>query len=500
MVMTACSLNASAPAFYQPLSEVRAATAVEGEQKARFSNARALIERTISEGQVPSIAVAVVQNGVVIWEQGFGLADRERRIPATAHTPYSLASVTKPITATAVMMLDEAGRLDIDAPIERYLGDLRLRGHAGSTQGVTARRIMAHAAGLPRYGHFYLNGSEPAASQQTVSRYAMVVFPPGSRPEYSNIGMKLLDVAIANVSGLTYGEYLRQNVFLPLGMRRTSLDRDSSWAGEAAVRYDDQNNPMRFYRTDHPGSGDIWSSAHDMARFAMFHLGTPLPDQRNILSRDRLLEMQRPVGPAPMAGPGWSFGANWFLRNVRGHPTIWHGGGQPGVSTSLTLYPDQKLAVIVLANANVSLEDITSAIIAEAAPELVESESAEPGPAAAQPVTIPRGRWVGTVSNYQGEEPFVLELQPDGDIHAQVGNRMTSLVNRVSFDNGALSGRFWGMLNLGDLGTYRHELAMQLLPVQDELVGQLTAIVDNQDVLMMLPSFVRLRREDVPAP
>ena len=109
-----------------------------GNAQSRFAGARAVIEKMLREKQLPSVAVAVVKDGKIIWEKGFGWADVEGRIAATADTPYSLASATKPITATAVMTLNQAGKLNLDAPIEQYLGNLKLKGYAAPTDGVTA--------------------------------------------------------------------------------------------------------------------------------------------------------------------------------------------------------------------------------------------------------------------------------------------------------------------------------------------------------------------------
>ena len=461
----------------------------KADTQSRFAGARAVIEKMLLEKQLPSVAVAVVKDGKIIWEEGFGWADVERKIVATAHTPYSLASVTKPITATAIMTLNQAGKLDLDAPIEQYLGNLRLKGYAGSTEGVTARRIMAHSAGLPLYGGFYLNGDKPAGTEQTISRHGMVVFPPNTRFEYSNVGMKILDAAIEQVSGQSYGDYLRQNVFLPLGMTRTAVGHHKSWAAKAAVRYE-KGKRMSFYLTDHPGSGDVWSSAHDMALFLAFHMGTPLPNQRQILSREAVMEMQRPVSARSA-----TIGANWFVSKGGGITRIWHGGGQPGVSASVDFFPDQKLGLVLLTNGrNANLYDIKKAIVDEIAPELTAGLQ-QTRPDFLPTIPIPTGKWTGTVSNYEGSEPFMMEFQPDGDIHVYIGNSPPSLLNRKSFDNGALSGTFAGSIKLGQLGDYRYDMLVKLVPVGDEFVGELVASVVNEQRAMMLPSFVRIRRE-----
>lgn len=461
--------------------------------EARFEAVRKVIQQTLQDANVPSIAVAVVQEGQIVWEEAFGYADRERQTPATAHTPYSLASMTKPITATAVMQLYEAGRLDIDAPIERYLGGVRLADYAFDTDQVTARRIMSHSAGLPQYGNFYLDGSAPAGSEETISRFGMVVFPPNTRFEYSNIGMKILDAAIARTSGLTYGEYLQREVFGPLGMSHSAVGLPAGV--EAAVRYDNDRNPMLMYMTDHPGSGDVWASAHDMARFLAFHMGAPLADQAPILSPETRLAMQRPASdhamPTSPGAPRRDVGANWILTTSNGHPQIWHSGGQPGVSSVMAFFPEQKVAFVLLANSSAPLGPIGQAIREAIAPELLEQTS-ESAPAAPQPIPF-RGRWVGTVTSHAGEQPLTLSFLEDGQVTVQLGDQAETTLAQPAFENSAFAGRFSGFSDIPEAARASHGLSLKLVSVEGELAGQLVAQGVDANVAFMLPGFVRLR-------
>lgn len=460
-----------------------------------YAAVREVIARTLEEAKVPSIAVAVVKDGRIIWEEGFGWADMERRIPATAHTPYSLASITKPITATAIMNLHEAGKLDIDAPIERYLGGIALAGHAGSADGVTARRIMAHSAGLAKYGRFHLDGSTPAGSKETISKFGMTVFPPNTRFEYSNIGMKILDAAVEEVSGSSFGDYLQREIFLPLGMTNSAVGLPST--APAAVRYDSDRKPMGFYMTDHPGSGDVWASAHDMARFLAFHMGTPLPDQRQVLSPATRAVMQMPASATPMPSPGEprrDVGANWILSTSNGHPQVWHSGGQPGVSTYMTFYPAQKLGFVLLANSSAPLGRVGQAIRSAIAPELLSAEAEGPLPA---PEPIPfRGRWVGDVTNYAAKQPMTLNFGDGGEISVRFADQESTTLQKSAFSHGALTGQFSGNSNIPEAQAHPHQLAITLVLVEDELVGQVVAQGMNENVAFMLPSFVRLRKAE----
>jgi len=458
----------------------------------QFAAVRAGIRKIVEEAKLPSVAVAVVKDGRIVFEEGFGWADVERKIPATAHTAYSLASMTKPVTATAVMKLREAGKLDIDAPVERYLGGIKLSGY-GSSDQVTARRIMAHSAGLPLYGHFYLDGATPAGSKETISRFGLVVFPPGTRFEYSNMGMKILDAAIERTSGRSFGEYLRREVFLPLGMKESAVGLPPGV--QAAVRYDSARKPMRFYLTDHPGSGDVWASAHDMARFLAFHMGTPLPGQRQILSEKTRLEMRRPASASPMptapGAPRRDVGINWILSNVGGHPQVWHSGGQPGVSTYMGFYPDQKLALVILANSSAPTAEISKAVLDVLAPE-VAPRRPQGAPPARQAIPF-HGTWSGTVSNYAGTQPLTLTFRDNGEVAVQLADQASTVLGRAGFEEGALSGLFEGKSNIPEMKNYPHSLSLKVVPANGELVGQLIAQAVNENVALMLPSLVRLR-------
>jgi CubicO group peptidase (beta-lactamase class C family) len=451
---------------------------------------RAHIRELVEKG-VPSIAVGVARNGVVLWEEGFGWADREARIRATPHTRYSLASVTKPLTATAIMMLAEQGRLDLDAPLERYLGGIRFRGLAGDTREVTPRRALNHSAGLPSHFRAFYEGDPVPAPDETLGRYGIVVFPPGTQRAYSNIGYRALDVAIANVSGKSYGDFLKTEIFEPLGMTRSSLHLDPLQAEEAARRYDGEGRAIAPYVTDHPGSGDVWASAHDLLRFGMFHAATLLPGQRPVLSSESVAAMQGSVEIAPRM----TFGLPWAVGDDRGHRLIDHDGGQPGVSTILALYPDDKLAIVVLSNqGDVDVGGIVlqigAALIPEAKPGWYPEQRGAPDPPGLPDLT---GRWTGTLTTYAGEEPFVLDFRSTGDIHVRIAERMTSLLNHVGRSGNALTGWFYGLMNTSDFLPHRHNLSLMVRLEGDELVGQVTAHTVQPP--RSASSFVRLRRD-----
>ncbi len=251
-----------------------------------FDRLRELMRSQLIERALPSLAVAVARDGVILWEEGFGWADRANRIHATPHTLYSLASISKPITTTGLMILQERGLLDLDRPIDDYLGDAKLTARVGSAADATVRRVANHTAGLPlHYQFFYADQPHrPPPFAETIRRYANLITMPGERHQYSNLGYGLLDHVISRLSCQSYADFMRSAVFLPLGMTHTSVGIEPELAPFQAIRYGADGISYPFYDFDHPGGSAVFCSAHDLVRFGMFHLKAHLPDQKAILS------------------------------------------------------------------------------------------------------------------------------------------------------------------------------------------------------------------------
>ena len=150
----------------------------------------------LTEQALPSLAAAVARDGEILWEEGFGWADRENRVPASEHTMYSLASISKPITTTGLMVLREQGKLELDRPINEYLGEAKLNGrdHHNAAEA-TVRRVANHTSGLPLHYHFFPE-DEPyrrPPMEETIRRYGSVVTAPGEKFQYCNLGYGILD-------------------------------------------------------------------------------------------------------------------------------------------------------------------------------------------------------------------------------------------------------------------------------------------------------------------
>jgi CubicO group peptidase (beta-lactamase class C family) len=470
-----------------------------------FQALKVQIQRALTERQLPSLAVAVARRGEIVWEEGFGWADRENRMAADAHTPYSIASISKPLTATGMMVLVQRGDLKLDAPANQYLGDSPLTAPAADAAQATVRRLANHTAGLPmHYQFFYADETAtPPPFSESIRRYGVVMFTPGTRFEYANFGYGVLDHLIAKQSGASYAEFMRREVFLPLGMTRTSVGLPPELRRQAAIRYAADASPLPDYDFDHPGASAIYSTAHDLVRFGMFQVHQPAPDQQAILSPQSINMMQQPTAET---GNGLQYGLGWFINpSEHGYQTVSHTGGMGGVRTRLVLVPDEQIAVVALCNANDDLPlEITREILGILLPDyemarLKEQGQHQPNPHPALPSCPPElvGYWAGQVETYQGLQRLELWAQGDGDIHVRLGGQLRTLLNQSLLRDGYLSGRFAGDIRTDDANRRPYHLQLRAKLAENSLQGSVTAIsLPAQKAGNALSYRVALKRED----
>jgi CubicO group peptidase (beta-lactamase class C family) len=480
---------------------ITAASARQHKSHDAFDSMREFIKQQLTERRLPSIAVAVARDGRIIWEEAFGWADSEKRVPATAHTMYSLASISKPITATGLMILRERGRIELDNPINEYLGEAKITVRVGNPAEATVRRVANHTAGLPlHYQFFYEDESFRAPSRdETIRRYANSVTAPGERFQYSNLGYGVLDHVITRVSGRNYADFMREEVFLPLGLTHTSVNIGLGLEKYQAIRYNGDGTPIPFYDFDHPGGSAVYASAHDLVRFGMFHLKAHLPDQKAILKDETIDEMHKATSDM---GPNTGYGIGWITNEYPGgRRSVDHGGGMAGVSTSLRIYPAEKIAIVVLSNASSNLPgQVMEQIVAVLLPEAARRTGAQNQPPPEQdfkPSSALLGAWQGKVHTYKGELSFRLLFQPDGDVHAKLGSQLITLLSRPQFKDDYLRGSFAGDIGTEDANRTRYSLQLSLKLRGDVLNGAMTAqsVALGRRVGNALTHWVELKKE-----
>lgn len=455
----------------------------------QFNSVREIIRAKLVESVAPSLAVAVAKDGEIIWTEGFGWADREKRKLATPHTMYSLASISKPITATGLMILKERGMLALDAPINNYLGEAKLKACVGNSDDATVRRVANHSSGLPLHYHFFCE-DEPyprPTMDETIRRYGNLVTIPGEKYQYSNLGYGILDYVISRLSGKGYADFMRQEVFLTLGMTRASVHVAPGLEKYQAIRYGFDGSPIPFYDFDHPGGSAVYCSAYDLVRFGMFHLKEHLADQKAIISDQTIDDMQKPTMPT---GNGSGYGIGWAIsENNLGYHSVSHSGGMGGVSTTLTMIPDERIVVVALTNCSNSLpHDICKEILSVMLPKYAENraiqeakQKEEANKKQEQPqefIPSPEliGEWKGKVVTYKGEIPLTFWFKESGDIHVKLDDQLKTLLNDVNFKDGYLSGMMMGNIGTEDANRRLYYLHVTLKLRENVLNGAMMAI------------------------
>lgn len=419
------------------------ATAPTAAHADQFDRSSAQIQYVMRLHQVPSITVAVAQRGEIVWEESFGWADIEKKIPATPHTPYSLASISKPITATALMVLVERGAIDLDKPIDDYLGAQKVTVRAGSAREVTVRRVASHTAGLPLHVQFFYEdeGIDPPPKDETIRRYATIVDEPGERFVYSNIGFGLLEWAIERASGMSYAQFLDKELFGPLGLASAAVNPRATAERPVASRYWIGQIRVPFYEFDQLGGGGVFMSAHDLLRFGMFHLHGRIDGQRHAPVRKSTLDaMHEPTQLKDGSSAGYGIG--WFVGEQHGLRRINHNGGMAGVASVLSIYPEEQAVIVVLANgvtATGAVHFLENDIVHDLLPDTIRHDHGfKP-----QPEWV--GLWKGKASTYAGPMPVEIDIRENGSIFVRIGSSAPQEVVTVRFDSKI------GYLELDDL-------------------------------------------------
>ena len=287
-----------------------------------FGPVRKRILRAIAQGEVTGVAAAVARDGRIVWEEGFGWANREAGLKVTPRTPFSLASITKPFTTTLLMTLVAEGKVSLSAPANQYFGKNRIEDTNGNANGATVQKLGAHASGLPTmFERYFLNEVARAPSPDTVlQNYAGLAYPPGSCYEYKNIGFAALGAIASRLTETDFGTLMTSRVLRPLGLHDSFWDTRAAMLPTAAVRYDDSGSPIPYYTTSTPASGELYASARDLAKFAMFNLKNRGNDRATILDDHWIDELHKPVF-AGRSGVATTFG--WFSVQLKsGIPVV----------------------------------------------------------------------------------------------------------------------------------------------------------------------------------
>jgi CubicO group peptidase (beta-lactamase class C family) len=425
-----------------------------------LSRVQGFIEQTIAAKRIPAVSVAVGRSGVIVWEKGFGWADRERRVPASEHTMYWLASVTKLMTATAVMVLRERNQIDLDRPVNDYLGPGKLTSPVWNPSEATVRRVATHTAGLATYDDGYACRSDQTDCQdEMIRRFGVLIWRPGERFDYSNLGYGVLGDAIRHASGMTYGEFLKRAVFAPLEMTHCSLGVGPGLEAVAAERYNSSDGKRVIWSPNGPESAEaassVFCSAHDLVRFGMFHLKERLGGQKTVLSGSSIDQMQNSAVPA---GDGYSYGFGWWHAERFGYEVMYVGGGNLYTSALLFTVPSERIAVAILINTGATVaQELADEVVSALVPPYGENRAmAARGkqhrsePKSAMQATF-AGIWTGVIHTETGKIPLTLTIPESGAVRAILGFQPATVLEGPEFREKELRARISGTLEVNQM-------------------------------------------------
>ena len=326
-----------------------------------------VLEKIIALWGVPGLAVGIVENGKVVYASGFGVQSLETRAPVTSDSIFCLASIAKCFVASAILQLVEQGKLELDAPLIRYLPDFRL--DDDRYLQITLRQMLSHTSGMPDMDEDEYNEliAYPEFDEGAAERYVRalssrkMIGSPGERFAYSNISYNVLGFLIAEISGQTFEAYMQEYVLLPAGMPDSTFLLSDVAKDRLAVPHLRTPamivNPVYpYHRGDAPASF-LHSSVVDMCHWAVTCLNRGIHGEQRILTPASYDLMWTPAAKRGSPPFREEMGLGWTLGRFEGARTIGHGGGGFGWTCFLALLPEKNQAAIVLCNEEFSAQD-----------------------------------------------------------------------------------------------------------------------------------------------
>jgi CubicO group peptidase (beta-lactamase class C family) len=304
-----------------------------------------IVRAEMEKQKIPGLALLVSRKGTPIRAEGYGLANVELNVPVKPETIFQSGSVGKQFTATAVMMLVEAGKIGLDDPLNKYFPS-----GPGWWKDVTIRELLSHTAGFTDYPKNF--DEQKAYTEEQLLRVVESIppaYPPGTRWSYSNLGYLTLGILIRRVTGEFYGDFLQERIFKPLGMSTTRIIDEAGIIPNRSAGYVLENGELRNQKWVSPSlnttaDGSLYFSILDLAKWdaALY--------TDKLLTRASMQEMWTVVPLRDGKPNPGHYGFGWFIETRRGRHVVEHEGQWQGFETQISRYVDDELTVVVLTN------------------------------------------------------------------------------------------------------------------------------------------------------
>lgn len=342
------------------------------------------LEKLVDFGTPPGMSLVVVSKDSILYKKGFGWADKPREIRASPETVYHWWSITKIVTAMAILQLQEEGKLQLDDPVAKYLPFYKVKYRSDTNKVISIRNLLNHSSGMPDAGFKIMSWihheGEPHVNQTSMAKevfpdFSDLEFEPGTNFAYTNVGYMILGALIEKITNLTYENYVRQNILDPLGMKHTdfiyteemkpfeaagSHPLFDSWtplvpfiAGSYIRETCGNHIWLKHVYTDQTPPSGLIGSASDAARLVRAYLNHGVLDSIRILSEKSLAIMTYDSYMKKIDDPGIEFGRQgigWQIYKGPDGLIIQHSGGGIGFNTVMEIHPDKKLGFVLFSN------------------------------------------------------------------------------------------------------------------------------------------------------
>ncbi|HET7553363.1 MAG TPA: serine hydrolase domain-containing protein [Gemmatimonadaceae bacterium] len=314
-------------------------------QAPAVDSARARVREWVAKDNLAGASVAVGIDGQIVWAEGFGWADLEQHIPVTPLTRFRIGSVSKPLTSVAVGLLYERGRIDLDAPVQKYVPSFPKKRWPIST-----RQLMGHVAGIRHYrGDEFLSSKhyDNILDGLEIFERDSLLFRPGTKYSYSTYGWNLVSAVVESAAGEPFLDFMRREVFAPFGLRHTVPEYMVSIIPDR-VRYYEHDKEGRLVNAPYVDNSYKWagggfvSTPSDLVRFGFGMLDGEVLQPKTVEMLWTPLTLE--------SGKSTGYGLGWGVDTVEGHRVISHGGGSVGGTTAFMIFPDEHMVVAVTTN------------------------------------------------------------------------------------------------------------------------------------------------------
>jgi serine beta-lactamase-like protein LACTB len=340
------------------------------------------IAHEVEDKRLPALSIALVDDQTIVWAEGFGFANPKKEIPAKAETVYRVGSVSKLFTDIAIMRLVEQGKLDLDAPVTKYLPDFKPENPF--KKRITLRQLMSHRSGLvrePPVGSYFDPTSPSLAKTVESLNTTKLVYEPETKIKYSNAAISVVGYALERTQKEAFAKYLKRTLLEPLGMNKSGFEPTPALTKDLAAAtmwtYQGREFPAPTFELGTSPAGSMYSTVTDLGRFLSVLFAGGKGQKGQILKAATLEKMWTPQFAKPEDKEG--FGIGFRIAEFEGKRRIGHGGAIYGFATELAALPSEKLGVVVISSKEVS-NAVTTHIANEALKQMLAVRQKKPLP------------------------------------------------------------------------------------------------------------------------